>query len=553
MKALGLFVATALLASQGILTQIMQPQPTASGSSPIPGPIQSNFTGSVSTTLPFKENITAASSNIILCGQKYGGGSGLNLTCTDSAGNTFTQIGGVSFLVDGDTAEVSCAVITTGGADTITFKSGGSTTSMAGWIEEVHGTNGCTLDGSAMSDYMVVGANNGVSGKATLLTTGGIVGNGTTATAHCGAASAANCTFPTGTLVNIAGDSQSGFNGLQTVTGQSANTFTFASAVNATGNGGTASLSITTSTANDLVVQFGSRANIDTYFAGPGWSYPVEDFDYQNGQVEMTSQALYTPGTVSATDVMGGAKENGAVLFAIKPATGAAPTTPTIDASCQSGAIVISGTQVCGPFTINASAVSLVVHTFVDSNSETITEVCEYPGANTYSTTCAAASGVVLYLAGRAPTILPGGVSALAETWTRHSPLTGSVKIHVTWSGAGDLTSFNASSILGGNSAFNFAQATGSVNGTGTTSVTIASATNHLVIDGMMINQNTTCQTQPTTTGTGQTLIGSGLCNGSGNWWYQQSYMPGASSVTIGWNVTTAASQGWAQGVLDAY
>lgn len=62
-----------------------------------------------------------------------------------------------------------------------------------------------------------------------------ITGNGSTATVTC----TATCTFPSGTVFVIGGNSQAAFNGTFTSTGQpTGSTFTFASATSATGTGG---------------------------------------------------------------------------------------------------------------------------------------------------------------------------------------------------------------------------------------------------------------------------------------------------------------------------
>jgi hypothetical protein len=307
---------------------------------------------------------------------------------------------------------------------------------------------------------------------------------------------------------------------------------------------GTGTLGITTVTNNDFVVQLCATKTIDgTWVPAAGWYRQTGSFDTQNGNINLSSQALYTAGTVTAGDTFGATDEQATILVALKATTGSAPSTPTADANCTSGNITVAGNQTC-TITVSVSAKMLNVDTYIDSGTVPSTEVCAFPSGNTYSTTCAAAGGNIGTFLGR----VTQGAALTSERWTfiaGTNLLTGSVKIRVAWSTNTDLTSMAADSWTGGSGAASFG---GAVNTSGNSSVTITSAAGHLVIDNNFVAQNVTCGTTPTQ-GAGQTVVYGPSCNGSGNWYYMASSKAGASSVTMTW--TNPTNIGWVQNVSD--
>ena len=437
------------------------------GSGPlVPGLTQQEITAGTASTLTLNQSVSVG--EIAIVWMWYGGGSSLTLTATDSLSNTYTTLSTPAqgnFSAGGDTMAVACAPITTGGADTVTFKNAGVATAMEAIVKIYHNAT-CTQDATLQAVH-------------------------TASTTTCG------------------------------------------------------TLSITPVTNNDLVLQGCGTTAIDTWVPGAGWYRQLGAFDQVgDGEVDSSDRVVYVAGTVSAGDSHGAtAREVVGILVALKAATGSAPTTPSIDATCTSGNIVLSGSEVCGAFTISASAISLVVQTHMDTATITIDEVCLYPGANTYSTTCAAAGGIIGYFLGR--TVL-GSPQNTSEVWTFYKPPTGSSKIRAHWVSGADLSSFTAESLLGGTGAFAFS---GSAAASGNASNTITSATNHFVVDGGMEGQNSTCQTAPVAGGSQTQVIN--FCNGSGNWYYFVSTEAGASSVTPTWTLTSPI--GWVQNDVDAF
>jgi hypothetical protein len=418
--------------------------------------------GGSSKAFPFN---VQGSGTILLVAMRSGSGINRTLTATDSQGNSFTTLKSVNLATDGDTAALACAPSGTAGADTVTFKDNGVTTTMAVSLYEVKNAT-CTQDATATS-------------------------SNTTGATACG----------------------------------------------------TATLTITTVTNNDFVAQLCATKGINgTWIPAAGWYRQNGSFDTQNGSIDLSSQALYTAGTVTAGDTFGATDEQGTILVALKAATGTAPTTPSVDANSNSGNILVAGNQTSS-MTVSASAEFMTVDTFMDTGSVSVTEVCEYPSSGTYST-CAAAGGNIGTFLGRGIQ----GAANTVERWTfvaGTNLLTGSVKIRVTWGTTTDLTSMAAASWTGGSGFASFGNAS---NTSGNSSATITSATGHLVIDGVLVSQNSTCGTNPTA-GAGQTFVYGPLCNGSGNWFYMGSSAAGGSSVTM--TETNPTNIGWVQDVSD--
>jgi hypothetical protein len=126
---------------------VMATPPLVVGTAPTIVQSKSTGSGGGTTTLAMTSAITAGNVLIAVIYQA----SGVTLTFTDTQGNTASILASVDLTTDGDRVSIVCAPITTGGSDTLTFKTNGTTGSVLATVYEAHTTHGtCTQDATAV-------------------------------------------------------------------------------------------------------------------------------------------------------------------------------------------------------------------------------------------------------------------------------------------------------------------------------------------------------------------------------------------------------------------
>jgi hypothetical protein len=139
------------------------------------------------------------------------------------------------------------------------------------------------------------------------------------------------------------------------------------------------------------------------------------------------------------------------------------------------------------------------------------------------------------------------------ELWTVAAPPTGSQTITCSWgAGTTQRTNLLAVSFLGSDGTFGTP-----VTGSGTTSpasVTVSSATNNLVSDGVgqdLRTSNVTCAASTLTAGGSQTQQDSSCADGGMR--QADSTQPGGASITMSWTLTGTGALNWEQIAADVH
>jgi hypothetical protein len=139
------------------------------------------------------------------------------------------------------------------------------------------------------------------------------------------------------------------------------------------------------------------------------------------------------------------------------------------------------------------------------------------------------------------------------ELWTVAAPPTGSQTITCNWGvGTTQRTNLLAVSFLGSDGTFG-TPVTGS-GAASPASVTVTSATNNLVSDGVgqdIRTSNVTCAASTLTAGGSQTQLDSSCADGGMR--QADSTQPGGASITMSWTLTGTGALNWEQIAADVH
>lgn len=295
-------------------------------------------------------------------------------------------------------------------------------------------------------------------------------------------------------------------------------------AVTTCGNG---TQTITTSTANDLILTFCGSQHNATFTSGSGWTRQITGNLVANVTMQVGGASTYT-----ASDTYSVSGENATIMVALKAKVGSSPSSVSQDASCASS-IAATTTPNCS-LTINASATGVEVFCAVEDNAS---------GAQVTSVTVGSSNAFFLNRTVNSTT----GAHATIETWTLANPPTGSQTATCNYGAGvtGEDTAAVAISNLGGTPGFF---------GYGTTATaspltdTITSASGRLVYDAAFQPANSGC-TNTLTVGGSQTQIYNN-CTGF-HFRLAGSSLGGSASTTMQWTVGTNLNT--TQGLVDAY